>query len=136
MSPAVAMPGRKGIPDAIAALLSGSVRPGETMKRAPASRLASRSASFRTVPAPTIAPFHLRHLADRVERDRRAQRHLQRAQTTGDQRFGNRASISDIVDHEHRDDRRKLHDAVNIVHRPMFLGKGGGGAEQTRAGDG
>ena len=33
------------------------VRPGDTMKRAPALRLASRSASCRTVPAPTIAPF-------------------------------------------------------------------------------
>ena len=38
MSPAVAMPGRKGIPDARAFLLKDSVRPGETMNRAPASR--------------------------------------------------------------------------------------------------
>src|SRR6476619_864651 len=36
MSPAVAMPGRKGIPEARAFLLMDSVRPGETMNRAPA----------------------------------------------------------------------------------------------------
>src|SRR4029079_14695810 len=66
---------------------------------------------------PGNRPVHFRHLPDRIERDRRTQRYLQRAQTTGDQRFGDRAGISDILDHEHRDDRRKLHDAANIVHR-------------------
>ena len=36
MSPAVAMPGKKGIPDAELSCSGTSVRPGETMNRAPA----------------------------------------------------------------------------------------------------
>src|SRR4051794_19604460 len=44
------------MPRSIAASVSGAVRPGLTMKRAPASMAASRSQGLSTVPAPTTAP--------------------------------------------------------------------------------
>ena len=59
MSPALAVPGRKGMPLLIAALPSGSVRPGLTMNFAPAAILASRSVGLSTVPAPMMAPSTL-----------------------------------------------------------------------------
>ncbi len=42
---------------------------------------------------------------------------------TGDQRLGNRASVIDLVDHEHGDDRREPHDRVDPVHRPCSSAK-------------
>ena len=56
MSPALATPGRNGTPLAIAALPSGSVRPGETMNFDPAAMASSSMRSLSTVPAPTMAP--------------------------------------------------------------------------------
>lgn len=57
ISPAVATPGRNGVPDLIAACPSPSVRPGETMNSAPAPKAASSYVVSVTVPAPTIAPL-------------------------------------------------------------------------------
>src|SRR5690606_8617017 len=56
ISPAVAIPGRKGTPASMAAAPSRSVRPGETMNLLPASIAALSSSGLVTVPAPTIAP--------------------------------------------------------------------------------
>ena len=56
MSPAVAIPGRNGIAASRAASARGSVKPGETMNRAPASTAWLSCVASSTVPAPTIAP--------------------------------------------------------------------------------
>ena len=56
MSPGLAIPGRNGTPLAIAALPSGSVSPGDTMNRDPASIAWPSMALLSTVPAPTTAP--------------------------------------------------------------------------------
>ena len=56
ISLAVATPGKKGISAAMAARARPSVRPGDTMKSAPAASAASSPAASITVPAPTIAP--------------------------------------------------------------------------------
>ena len=56
MSLALAMPGKNGMPFAMAALPKLLVRPGDTMNSAPAAIAHSRPGTSMIVPAPTIAP--------------------------------------------------------------------------------
>lgn len=52
------------------------------------------------------ATLDLGHLADHVKRGGGAQGDLQRRQTAGDQRLGQRTGMGHILDHDHRHDRR------------------------------
>ncbi len=57
--------------------------------------------------------FDLLHRGDRFERGGGAQRHLEHLETARDQRLGHRHRIGDIVDDDHRDDRRGPHDGFD-----------------------
>ena len=78
MSPAVAMPGRKGNPDAIAAF-SGFGEAGRDNEARAGFQARLQVVFVQHGAGADNRALHLRHLADRVERDRGAQRHLQRA---------------------------------------------------------
>ena len=93
------------------------------MNSAPASMLARRSASFRTVPAPTIAPATA--FISRITSSAAAvrKRDFQHAQAPRDQRFSNWAGIGRILDHQNGDHGRGPHDRFNGVHRLCSLAK-------------
>ena len=56
------------------------------------------------------------HRPDRIQRGRRPQSDFQHPQATRDQRAGQRHGVLDLVDDDHGDDRRGLHDGGDIGH--------------------
>ena len=79
--------------------------PGETPKRAPASRAASTSAGVREGARAHDAALDLGHRPDRVEGGGRAQRDLEDRQASGDEGTGEFGRVARIVDDEDRDHR-------------------------------
>ena len=105
-----------------AAATSSGVRPGLTPNTAPASIDCSKSSrAGDRADADDGAVDLAGDRTMRLQRDRRAQRHLEHADAAGDQRSRQRHRMLDLVDDDDRDHRADAHQ-LEDVHAVVFIG--------------